>query len=164
MDVGFGKTYDTSDKGIYKVVYRYRVESVGLHAGQEAVALVEAVAHDHPFDIDALVVELKELRENDMLGPSSHSIVEEAKRRGIPASRLNDASHVQLGYGVKQRQIQATLTDRTSALAVEIDDEKFRTKQLLGRAGTQGQRIFNSCYRETYVHLTHKNVSTEFLY
>jgi uncharacterized membrane protein len=28
----------------------------------------------------------------------------------------------------------------------------------------QGQRIFNSCYRETYVHLTHKNVSTEFLY
>jgi tetratricopeptide (TPR) repeat protein len=29
---------------------------------------------------------------------------------------------------------------------------------------SQGQRIFNSCYRETYVHLTHKNVSTEFLY
>jgi hypothetical protein len=32
------------------------------------------------------------------------------------------------------------------------------------RPAGQGQRIFNSCYRETYVHLTHKNVSTEFLY
>jgi hypothetical protein len=28
----------------------------------------------------------------------------------------------------------------------------------------QGQRIFKSCYHETYVHLTHKNVSTEFLF
>jgi cyanophycin synthetase len=134
MEVGFGKTYNTSDKGIYKVVYRYRVESVGLRAGREAVALVEAAARDRPFDIDALVFELKELRESDMLGPSTHSIVEEAKRRGIPALRLNDASLVQLGYGVKQRHIQASLTDRTSALGVEIADEKFRTKELLERA------------------------------
>jgi cyanophycin synthetase len=135
MNVGFGKTYDTSDYGIYKVVYRYLDESVGLRAGQEAVALVEAVAMDRPFDIDALVVELKMLRENHMLGPSTHSIVEEAMQRGIPAIQLNDASHVQLGHGAKQRHIQATLTDRTSALGVEIADEKFRTKELLGRAG-----------------------------
>ena len=135
MEVGFGKTFDTSATGVYRVVYRYRVESVGLHAGQEAVALVEAVAQDRFFDIDALVVELKELREKDMLGPSTHSIVEEARRRGIPVLRLNNASLVQLGYGAKQRRIQATLTDRTSALSVEIADEKFRTKELLKRAG-----------------------------
>ena len=135
MEVGFGKTYDTSDKGIYKVVYRYRVESVGLRAGQAAVDLVESVAQDRLFDINAIIVELKELRENDMLGPSTHSIVEEAKRRGIPSRQLNNASHVQLGYGVKQRHIQATMTDRTSALGVEIADQKFRTKELLGRSG-----------------------------
>ncbi|MFT5325027.1 MAG: cyanophycin synthetase [Planctomycetaceae bacterium] len=135
MDVGFGKTYDTSDKGIYKVVYRYRVESVGLRAGREAVALVEAVARDCAFDVESLVIELKELRENDMLGPSTHSIVEEAKRRGIPTRQLNSDSHIQLGYGVKQRHVQATMTDRTSALGVEIADEKFRTKELLGRSG-----------------------------
>ncbi len=135
MDVGFGKTYDTADNGIYKVVYRYRTESVGLRAGEAAVALVEAVARDRPYDIDALVLELKVLRENDMLGPSTYSIVEEAKRRGIPTRQLNRDSHVQLGYGVKQRHIQATMTDRTSALGVEIADEKFRTKELLRRAG-----------------------------
>lgn len=135
MQVGFGKTYDTSEQGIYKVVYRYRVESAGLLAGLEAVALVEAVAENQAFDIDASVMRLKELRENDFLGPSTNSIVEEAKRRNIPAILLNNANLVQLGYGSKQRRIQATMTDQTSALSVEIADEKFRTKELLGRAG-----------------------------
>jgi len=135
MDVGFGKTHNTSERGIYKVVYRYRVESAGLLAGREAVALVEATAGRRLFDIDKVVARLKELRENDLLGPSTSSVVEEAKRRGIPALRLNDVSLVQLGYGSKQRRIQATMTDRTSALGVEIADEKFRTKELLLRAG-----------------------------
>lgn len=135
MEVGFGKTYDTSEDGIYKVVYRYRVESAGLKAGEEAIALVQAVAENRPYDIDAVIAHLKELRESDLLGPSTSSIVEEAKRRGIPALRLNNDSHVQLGYGCKQRHIQATMTDRTSAIGVEIADEKFRTKELLSRAG-----------------------------
>jgi cyanophycin synthetase len=135
MDVGFGKTHNTSERGIYKVVYRYRVESAGLLAGKEAVALVEATARERSFDIDKVVARLKELRENDLLGPSTSSVVEEAKRRGIPALRLNNVSLVQLGYGSKQRRIQATMTDRTSALGVEIADEKFRTKELLLRAG-----------------------------
>lgn len=135
MEVGFGKTYDTNDHGIYKVVYRYRIESAGLKAGQEAVALVHAVAQNRSFDVEAVIAQLKELRESDLLGPSTNSIVEEAKLRGIPAIRLNNDSHVQLGYGCKQRHIQATMTDRTSAIGVEIADEKFRTKELLSRAG-----------------------------
>jgi cyanophycin synthetase len=135
MEVGFGKTYDTVEKGIYKVVYRYRVESAGIRAGQAAVELVEAVALDRPFDLEAVILELKDLREKDMLGPSTSSIVEDARRRGIPVLRQNSDSHIQLGYGVRQRQIQATMTDRTTALGVEIADEKFRTKELLRRAG-----------------------------
>jgi cyanophycin synthetase len=135
MEVGFGKTFDTSEPGIYKVVYRYRVESVGLLAGREAVSLVEAVAKKRSFDIETCVAQLKDLREQDLLGPSTRSIVEEAKQRGIPAMRLNNVSFVQLGHGSKQRRIQATMTDRTSALGVEIADEKFRTKELLMRAG-----------------------------
>ena len=135
MEVGFGKTCSTSEQGIYKVVYRYRVESAGLLAGREAVALVEATSEKCSFDIDTIITQLKELRESDLLGPSTGSIVEEAKNRGIPAIRLNEVSFVQLGYGSKQRRIQATMTDRTSAIGVEIADEKFRTKALLRYAG-----------------------------
>jgi len=135
MEVGYGKTLDTNAYGIYKVVYRYRAESAGLLAGQEAVALVQALAENREFDIEAVVKRLNILRDNDFLGPSTNSIVEEAQSRGIPALRLNTVSHVQLGHGIKQRRIQATMTDRTSALSVEIADEKFRTKELLMRAG-----------------------------
>lgn len=135
MEVGYGKTFGTPEHGIYKVAYRYRVESAGLLAGREAVALVEATAKKHPYDVEATIIRLKELRENDLLGPSTQGIVEEAKQRGIPALRLNTSSFVQLGYGAKQRRIQATMTDRTSALGVEIADEKYRTKKLLSQAG-----------------------------
>jgi cyanophycin synthetase len=135
MEVGYGKTFGTSEHGIYKVVYRYRVESAGLFAGQQAVALVEATAKAQSYDIEATIIQLKELRENDLLGPSTQGIVDEAKKRGIPALRLNTSSFVQLGFGVKQRRIQATMTDQTSALGVEIADEKFRTKELLSQAG-----------------------------
>ena len=135
MEVGFGKTRGTPRSGVYQVVYRYKVESVGLRAGREAVALFEAIAMERTFDVDAILAQLKELRENDMLGPSTRSIVEEAKRRGIPTRRLNHDSLVQLGWGARQHRIQATMTDRTSALGVELADEKSRTKELLQRAG-----------------------------
>lgn len=135
MDVGFGKTLGTSERGVYRVVYRYRVESAGLQAGRDAVALVEATILDRPFEVEPVVARLTELREEELLGPSTSSIVEEAKRRGIPTLRLNEGSLVQLGHGVKRRLIQATMTDRTSALGVEFADEKFRTKELLNQAG-----------------------------
>lgn len=134
MEVGFGKTRGTSESGVYQVAYRYKVESAGLAAGRAAVALVEETVAGRGFDVATVTDQLTELREEHQLGPSTASIVEEARRRGIPAIRLNDASLVQLGYGVMQRRIQATMTDRTSALGVEIADDKFVTKEILSRA------------------------------
>lgn len=135
QEVAFGKTRGTARHGIYTVVYRYVVESVGLKAGRDAVAVVEACISDRPVDVEALLDGLRELRERDRLGPSTASIVEEAKSRGIPVIRLNQSSFIQLGYGARQRRVQATMTDRTSALGVEIADEKARTKELLAAAG-----------------------------
>src|SRR5207342_2702886 len=59
------------------------------------------------------------------------SIVEEAKSRGIPWVRLNKHSLVQLGYGINQRRIQATVASTTSSIAVEIACDKEDTKNLL---------------------------------
>lgn len=135
MQVAFGKTLGTSQRGIYRVVYRYRVELAGILAGQEAVALLEAVIEERPYAVAEVIARLTDRRESGMLGPSTGSIVQEAERRGIPVLRLNDDSFVQLGHGKMQRRIQATMTDRTSALGVEIADQKSRTKALLTRAG-----------------------------
>ncbi|MDZ7848156.1 MAG: cyanophycin synthetase [Owenweeksia sp.] len=79
--------------------------------------------------------QLKELREEYKLGPSTQSIVDEAAKRGIPFIRLNDASLVQLGYGVHQKRIMATMTSQTSGIAIELAGDKEDTKFLLNRAG-----------------------------
>ena len=82
--VGFGKTVDTYETGIYNVVYRYRDEACGLAAGVEAVDFVERLYNGRDIDLDAAVARLKEVRDANMLGPSTASIVEAAKRRDIP--------------------------------------------------------------------------------
>jgi cyanophycin synthetase len=135
MEVGYGKTLDTSKKGIYIVAFQYRVESAGLKAAKEASSLFEAIAEERSFDIDQVVSDLKVLREDDMLGPTTWSIVKEAKSRGIPFIRLNEDSYIQLGYGAHQKGIQASITSQTSAIAVEVADEKTRAKKQLKQSG-----------------------------
>ncbi len=135
MEVGYGKTLDTSKEGVYIVVFRYRVESAGLKAAKEAVSLFEAVAREKTFNVRKVVFDLKVLREDDMLGPTTWSIVKEAKSRGIPFIRLNENSYIQLGYGASQKRIQASLTGQTSSIAVEVADEKSRTKMQLEKSG-----------------------------
>ncbi|MFT6303806.1 MAG: cyanophycin synthetase, partial [Pseudomonadales bacterium] len=135
MDVGFGKTFGTSKPGVYIVAYRYRVESVGLKVAEQAINLFEAVAGQTTIDIDQMITELKVLREDDMLGPSTLSIVEEAQSRGIPFRRLNNDSYIQLGYGAYQKRIQATMSSQTSAIAVEVADEKAQSKMHLQKSG-----------------------------
>ena len=137
MEVGYGKTLDTSQKGIYIVVFRYLVESAGLKAAREAVSIFETIAQGESFDVSQVVSDLKILREEEMLGPTTWSIVKEAKSRHIPFIRLNEDSYIQLGYGAHQKRIQASITGNTSAIAVEVADEKTRVKHHL--------RSRNSC-------------------
>ena len=134
MPVRFGKSFSTDDIGIYAVVFHYVVESVGLEAAEEAVKLVEAAIYDKEFDVEDTIHNLKVLREDDKMGPTTQSIVDEAVKRGIPFTRLNTDSYVQLGYGKYQKRIQASMTSDTSAVAVEIADEKATTKKILGDA------------------------------
>jgi cyanophycin synthetase len=134
-EVGFGKTFDTKAKGVYAIVYRYRDEEVGIEAGKAAVKVVQNLYDGETTDIRAIVYDLKDIREKNLFGPSTQSIVDEAKKRGIPVIRLNRESFAQLGYGVHQRRIQATMIDSTSALGVEIADDKDRTKEILGEMG-----------------------------
>lgn len=135
MNVQFGRTRSAKEKGVYNVVFAYEVEEAGLEAGRIAVSLVEALAAGSLFDLPPYIQKLKEIREDFMLGPSTFSIVDEAVSRGIPMMRLNQYSLVQLGYGVYQKRIQATITSHTSSIAVDIACDKETTKRLLDNVG-----------------------------
>src|SRR5690606_34686473 len=69
------------------------------------------------------------------LGPSTRAIVAAAEERNIPWMRLNAHSLVQLGHGKYQQRIQATVTGRTSHIAVELAGDKDETNQILGALG-----------------------------
>ncbi|HEY0972493.1 MAG TPA: cyanophycin synthetase [Gemmatimonadales bacterium] len=131
---GFGRILP-GDAGAWTVVVAYEEEEVGIRALEQSVELVRAALDRRPVAVSMAVAELAELLERTRLGPSTRAIVEEARRRGIPVRRMNDASLVQLGTGRHQRRIEAAVTERTSGIAMEIAQDKEATKRLLADLG-----------------------------
>lgn len=131
MDTGFGRTRETKTPGIYNVVFSYIEENSGVYTAEESVKIAQALIDGTPYDLEACIKRLKEIRERERLGPSTGSIVEEAESRKIPWIRLGKNSLVQLGYGVNQQRFQATITGKTSSIAVDIACNKELTKKML---------------------------------
>jgi cyanophycin synthetase len=131
MNCGYGRTRGTGKKGIYNVVFSYMEEAVGVYAAKAAVRIADALIKGEEYDIDNDIREMRELREKVRFGPSTGSIIDEAMARDIPFIRLNSASLVQLGYGKNQVRFRATMTDRTSSIAVDLASNKDETKRML---------------------------------
>jgi cyanophycin synthetase len=131
MECGYGRTRSTIKEGVYNVVFSYMEEKVGVYAAKASVKIAEALISGVEYDLDADIKEMREIRENERFGPSTGSIVDEAVARDIPYIRINDESLVQLGYGKNQVRFRATMTDRTSSIAVDIASDKEETKRLL---------------------------------
>ncbi|CAN7555467.1 cyanophycin synthetase [Acidovorax sp. LjRoot129] len=135
MPTGFGQTRSTSQRGVYRMVFRARDESVARVALAQGHALIMAAIHDEPFDVKAAVARVRTEVDDQYLGPSTACIVTAATDRGIPHIRLNDGNLVQLGYGASQRRIWTAETEFTSAIAEGIASDKDLTKSLLKACG-----------------------------
>ena len=134
MDVGFGRTRETKTPGVYNVVFNYLEEKVGIYAAKAAVKIAEALIAGEDYDLTDDIQNMKEIREDVRLGPSTASIVDEAVSRDIPFLRLGRNSLIQLGAGVNQMRFQATITCKTSNIAVDIACNKEQTKKMLDDA------------------------------
>ncbi len=134
MDTGFGRTRGTGTEGEYYVCISYTEEDAGVYAARAAVKVAQALTDNETYDLAADIMRLREIREDTRLGPSTGCIVDEAAKRGIPYIRLNKHSLVQLGYGVHQKRIRATIASTTGNIAVDIACDKEETKNLLGAA------------------------------
>ena len=153
-----GKTRSVRGQpGVYNLLYSYRDGGVGRMAGWLALQLVDSllpaklqgvaaldiVWDDKPvartaagaFDLDAAMEMLSRKARRAALGPTTRSLVQEAQRRDIPVMRLDEHSLVQLGQGIHQRRIRASITSQTSYLAVEAAGDKKATKALLADLG-----------------------------
>jgi cyanophycin synthetase len=135
MPTGFGQTRSTSQRGVYRMVFRSRNEQVGRAALAQGHALLLAALNEQPFDVPAAVGVVRDAIDDCYLGPSTACIVAAATDRRIPHIRLNDGNLVQLGYGARQRRIWTAETDLTGAIAETIACDKDLTKTLLTACG-----------------------------
>ena len=148
-----GKTRSVKGRpGVYNILFAYEREDVGLKAGElalrwldgllppglsglEGLGVLSRKVRPGPVDLDAALAELRAMARRGALGPTTSALVRAAKRRGVPVARLDDASLIQLGHGSRQQRLRASITGRTSHLAVETAGDKALTKALLAAAG-----------------------------
>ncbi|NEO26041.1 MAG: cyanophycin synthetase [Kamptonema sp. SIO4C4] len=138
MHVGFGRTRETAERGVFNVVFEYVDEQAGRYAGRAAVRLCQSIIETGTYPAEELQQDLDDLRELAQAaspGPSTETIITEAEERQIPWMQLGARALIQLGYGVNQRRIQATLTDASGILGVELACDKEGTKTILRDAG-----------------------------
>ncbi|MBZ0088582.1 MAG: cyanophycin synthetase [Thermomonas sp.] len=143
-DVSFGKTRSIADDrpGVYSVVYEYEQREEGIAAGELALRLLDSLlpealrsATDADWNWAQERDDFIHYAQRRALGPSTASLVRAAQERGIPWMRLNEQSLVQLGQGKYQQRIQATVTGRTSHIAVELACDKEETNKILSAQG-----------------------------
>ncbi|WP_153145786.1 cyanophycin synthetase [Dechloromonas sp. H13] len=133
---GFGRTRETTTRGVYKLVvsnFHEECTRLALDIGRE---LLLAAIHDEPFDLAEAIRPLRRKVDRKYLGPSTAAIVNAAEARKIPHIRLlDDGNLVQLGYGAAMRRIWTAETDQTSAIAETISRDKDLTKELISSVG-----------------------------
>lgn len=147
-----GKTRSVRGRpGTYDILFEYADERAALLAGTHAFRLLSELLPDHlselrglsrlpksklsaDADIQDIIAELAALIRSSAVGPSTKSIVDAARRRGIPVRRLDTQSLLQLGYGSRQKRMRASMTGETAHVAVEIAGDKQLTRTLLADA------------------------------
>jgi len=129
-----GKTRHDSGS-IYNVAIEFRAEHASTFLLKQAVKLVELLLRGKTFDVAKTVERAKYLVSDAEVGPTTRAITEAAKRRGIPCRRDGTGNRIQLGYGKYLHYVQAAMTGQTSAIAVELAQDKEETKDRLERNG-----------------------------
>ena len=134
QDVSFGKARRLNGS-VYNVIFGYEEKSSALKAASMAVKLLESILDKTSVNIHQWISELKQMTVNGSLGPSTKAIADEVKKMGIPVTRLGNGSILIFGYGAHQKRIEATISQNTSCLAVDIACDKMLTKELLSISG-----------------------------
>jgi cyanophycin synthetase len=134
MECGFGRTRTAEREGIYNIVFSYEIEEAGLYASEAAIRIAEHLTAGKPYDVAADIITLKEIKAQHGIGPSTQSIINEARKRNIPVRSMENGSLIMFGQGVNQKLIRASMTCSTSNFGVDTACDKEETKNLLSKS------------------------------
>lgn len=134
FDVKHGKARVTDNERIYEIIYQYEIEKAGILCGEVIIDVFNGMIAGEDINFKERYKALQKEAAKYLLGPSTDAIYKEAVKRGIPVVRIGDDSILQLGYGRHQKRIEATLTQNTSCVSVDIACDKNLTKKILKEA------------------------------
>ncbi|AOY76049.1 cyanophycin synthetase [Clostridium formicaceticum] len=134
-DLKFGKARYLENDSVYYIVFSYENPTAGEEAALLAFDIIQSLLHKKSINFEKRLQQIKQKITSNTLGPSTASIVEEAKKRNIPVMRIGGESLIQLGYGKYAKKIQATITENTNCIAVDIACDKELTKNILRTYG-----------------------------
>jgi cyanophycin synthetase len=129
--VKYGKTRQIGNSSKYNIIYEYMNEVFAVECGKKAIEIIKAFAQGKQIDTDSILEELDILSTETDMGPSTKAIYQAAKKMNIPVSRIGTGSILKLGYGKNTRMLEASLTDSSSCIAVDMVSDKQLTKKIL---------------------------------
>jgi len=103
--VGFGRTRETHEDGVYKVALEFEYEELGRASLEVGRELCLAAVYDRSFDVEGALAQLRELAQRVQPPPSETALVQAARQRRIPIRRLETKDTFLLGYGVRQQRV-----------------------------------------------------------
>ena len=127
--IGFTNSYSNIIKN--NIIFDYDDEKTSL----KAVTIAYYKVFGTYKNLQKKIEDLKREYQNNKLGPSTKSIVDEAVKNNIPYIRMNNNSLIQLGWGKNQKHIEASTTSNTSAIGETIAKNKDLTKIMLKSMG-----------------------------
>lgn len=127
----YGKTR-IIEEGVYRIVIQCHWPKAARLALEMAIDLVTAVMADEEIEINT--EKLQQQLAHEMPGPSTQAVIDAATSRGIPATVLGHNSLVRLGTGKYRQYTQATISEKTSCIGVDLACDKTLTKKILGAA------------------------------
>ena len=141
INVGF---YDIPEieEDMIKISVEYRYKSVLSEALSGSVELINTVLSGKVIEeelfkkIDEIIGDIKKAYEEKKLGPSTQAIIDAAKERDIPYSRLSDKFSIfSLGWGKNKKMIWGPVTSKTPLIGSDLASEKDLCKQILHENG-----------------------------
>lgn len=149
MKSGYGKTITGPGPGQAEVIFESNSYSPSVYVAQFAIAFINELLQGKIPTLDGFQGRVDRIRQLYEPGPSTEAIINEARRRHIPVSILEEGSSLLLlGYGALQKRVRATLTSDTGCLAADLAGDKALAKKLLYRAGIptpRGEVVTNHC-------------------
>jgi cyanophycin synthetase len=134
LHTSFFEVFPTGDGNTVTIAVEYKLEEAGKEALNAAISAIKSIVNNEHFEVKPIIEELNYLKERYSPGIGEMALFKEAELRGIPISKGFNRPEVVFGYGRHQKKVNASITNHTSFLGVEITDDKVLTKKVLGAA------------------------------